>query len=1101
MVGLLSQLFNKLGYTRDNGLYITSSDKELILKNFPFRISRILADVIKPYAIFNIDNGIDIEDHISPINNPIILFYDNPSQSDYSIIARHSFNLSRAPIVVISNNSTNSIDIFHGFDFTNSSGNELLSKINVDIDLLSVRSLRTGKGWGIIFEEYFKRSKTVDYHLLSNITDARRILVAKEDNFPEGNLPPEVANRLIGRLIFIRYLIDRNVSFSDYKPLAIKDEFISGNSEEKERRREVLNEILLDHNEAYKLFEYISQKFKGDLFPLVVEEEGISQYEKSIVGSRNLEVLYHLFNCSKFFTGSEVRGYSVQPSLFNIYDFEIIPVELISNIYESFLGSANHAKNENNVIKLSKQKQVKAYYTPPFLVDYVLSQTVNPHLEKAEGSNCRVLDPSCGSGIFLVETLRQLIEKEIQINHSGEDSVEIPNGRLWQLLSENIFGIDIDLNAIEVTTFSLYLTLLDYKRHPREIESFEFKSIKESNLFGGKDADFFNKKHYFNTLFSDKVKLDFIIGNPPWGHVSSSNYKAYVLDRKIEEALLELPEVLTIGNKEISQAFMVRVSDFVGLNQKTKFCFIVTSKNLYNSDKSAKQWRKYFLSTFKVNQCFDLTGVNNKVAGGNHLFENARQPAAILLYEKSSLEGIQFHDIEHISARANKYYNSFKTIVIEKRDIKRISQNQLLIDDELWKIILYGNYLDYQLVKRLGIEFKSITEEFEEKKLVYRGGFKAVDSGVKLNNKKNTERLWGYKYLELDSNKDLQQYLIRPSITFKEKLDQLLREQKIKDDYKVAQLPDDRVFRGKKLLIKKGLDNEINHKTTSAFSDETVIFSSTVAAISTNSGDISEEVESFLFGVCAIFNSSLFTYLLFMTSSSFGKDRNRFNFVEFLSKPFAIDEELIKLSRQLHEECKSADLQIELRIQTLKKELDQKIFSLFRLNEVEQSLIDYALNVSLPIYKRANRQNEHYVFKELRVSNISVLKDYCQIFIDHFSIRFDSKENQTSFNVDVYLESDFIAINFLVSKFREERLKINYNSSLSDTISKIGELGYSKVSSELFIRQDVRGFNENSFYIIKPNEYKNWHQAVAYSDLIEFIEAIAAAELKHNKLR
>tara|TARA_R110002096_G_scaffold422429_2_gene628880 strand:+ start:7969 stop:8952 length:984 start_codon:yes stop_codon:yes gene_type:complete len=305
---LLSQLFERLDYTRENGLYLIDSDKELILKNFPYRISRILADVIKPYAIFNIDNSAVIEEHISPINNPIILFYDNPSESEFSIIAKHSFNLSRAPIVIISNHKKNSIDIFHGFDFSKSSGNDWLSQINIDDNLLSARNLRTGKGWSVIYEEYFKRSKTVDYHLLSNITDARRILVAKEKDFPEGNLPPEVANRLIGRLIFIRYLIDRNVSFSDYSPLAINEESFDEIKEEKERRRSVLNSILLDHEEAYKLFDYISRKFKGDLFPLITKEGNTKIFEKNIVSSENLNVIYHLLIVLTFLleTKSEV---------------------------------------------------------------------------------------------------------------------------------------------------------------------------------------------------------------------------------------------------------------------------------------------------------------------------------------------------------------------------------------------------------------------------------------------------------------------------------------------------------------------------------------------------------------------------------------------------------------------------------------------------------------------------------------------------------------------------------------------------------------------------------------------------------------------------
>ncbi|RKM87689.1 hypothetical protein D7036_24850, partial [Aquimarina sp. BL5] len=592
---MLEKLFKKLGYTRQNGLYIFSESEKDILDNFPSRISRVLIDVIKPYAIFSLDSHDKNEDHVKPFNNPLILFYDNPSKDDYDLIPKHSFNLSRSPIIII--NRDNNIEIFNGFDFSENN-HKWLKSIEIDHDLLSISKLRSGKGWKSIHEEYFNKIKTVDRYLLSNITDARRILIAKENNFPAGNLSPDVANRLIGRLIFIRYLIDRRVTFND-------QDILLGNN--KTERQKALNQLLLDHKKTYDFFDYINKKFKGDLFPLNFENQGLPFLERDYVRKENLEVLHYLFTCSNMFKGNKVKGYTVQPSLFNVYDFEIIPVELISNIYESFLGNTVFSKGEI-VTKLSKQNQVKAFYTPPFLVDYVLSQTVKPHLGKSNITKCKILDPSCGSGIFLVESLRRIIDKEIKVEEAsfsnGLKKELISNDRLWELLEDNIYGIDIDQNAIEITIFSLYITLLDYKTHPKEIENFEFRPLRNKNLFGGSEADFFNTDNPFNKLFKKKVKLDFIVGNPPWGAVLKSNYVNYIKERALAEKQKEPKAVrLAIGNKEISQAFMVRVDDLIQSNAQTKICFIVTGKNLYNSDKSAENWRKYFLTNFNIHQC------------------------------------------------------------------------------------------------------------------------------------------------------------------------------------------------------------------------------------------------------------------------------------------------------------------------------------------------------------------------------------------------------------------------------------------------------------------------------------------------------------------
>ena len=149
------------------------------------------------------------------------------------------------------------------------------------------------------------------------------------------------------------------------------------------------------------------------------------------------------------------------------------------------------------------------FYTPPFLVNYIISQTIDPFLEN--NFTCKVLDPSCGSGIFLVETLRKIIEKNIE----KEETKQLSDDKLKNLLKENIFGIDIDENAINIAIFSLYITLLDYKE-PKEIENFTFPAnLKKTNFFV---SDFF-ATDYLDEKLKD-IQFDFIIGNPPWRNVN-----------------------------------------------------------------------------------------------------------------------------------------------------------------------------------------------------------------------------------------------------------------------------------------------------------------------------------------------------------------------------------------------------------------------------------------------------------------------------------------------------------------------------------------------------------------------------------------------------
>ncbi len=1087
---MLEKLFKKLGYNNQNGLYILSESEQDILDTFPSRISRVLTEVIKPYAIFSLDSCEKDEEHVKPFNNPLILFYDNPTKEEYDLIPKHSFNLSRSPIIIINRN--NVIEIFNGFDFSKQN-REWLESIEIDHDLLSISNLRSGKGWKAIYEKYFTKIKTVDRYLLSNITDARRILIAKENNFSAGNLSPDVANRLIGRLIFIRYLIDRSVTFNDQSILI-------GNN--KLERQKALNLLLLDHKKTYDFFEYINKKFKGDLFPLKYENEGLSFLERDYVTKENLEVLHYLLTCSNMFKGDKIRGYTVQPSLFNVYDFEIIPVELISNIYESFLGNTVFSKGKV-VTQLSKQNEVKAFYTPPFLVDYVLSQTVKPHLNKFNSTSCKILDPSCGSGIFLVESLRQIIDKEIKIEacSNGLKKELISNERLWQLLEDNIYGIDIDQNAIEITIFSLYITLLDYKTHPREIENFKFRSLRKKNLFGGPEADFFNTSNLFNKLFKENIKLDFIVGNPPWGSVEKSIYVEYIKNRARTEKEKESknPVKLNIGNKEISQAFMVRVDDLIQEKASTKICLIVTGKNLYNSDKSAVEWRKYFLTKFNIHQCFDLFGVNNKIAGGKQIFDNANQPPAILLYSKKS-KNSKNNILKHIVARANLYYHYFKTIVIEKNDVKLVNQKLFLADDKLWKIMLYGNSLDYIFVKKIRHQGTPVFEIMEKELLQLKGGFKSKDSAVKSEKRKDASIVWDYDYVEVEGEKGLKQYEVYSNKTFKQKLEELHQKGVLRNDLKVPQIAEFSTFRGLKLLIKKGLDQYLNHRAVSAVYEKDCVFSATVAAISSINGSVSKKTEDILYSMAALFNSKLFTYYLLMTSSSFGAARNRVNYKEYLDMPFLADSKLSYFSKEMHKAVQGNFMgQNQEQIHSLKILIEDKIDQLYKITTLEKELINYALDISIPVMKRADRSvvNLPVIFKSISKQRIDILGKYCDVFVNHFSKRFN--DGKKMFAINVYLNEDYIALHFIIIKKRVETIKYHFNTNLNTIVSSLGQLGIREVSSGLFSQQDIRGFNKDSFYLIKPNIIKNWHLALAHSDLIEFIEAIANSEINNVK--
>jgi len=363
------------------------------------------------------------------------------------------------------------------------------------LDDFNYFKLVTGKTW----EEYkndLSHRNRVDYKLLLNIQDAREFILAEFPKTGINKIKTKLTNALLGKMIFVRYLIDRKVkiNFDGKSREWTNDDFCK--LLDKPQKVKQFFDCLADSNKG----------FNGDLFS--IED---SDY-KQIPTTKVYQIIKRLLKSEDIKKG--------QPSLFDLYDFSIIPIEFISNIYESFIGVENQAKKG-------------AYYTPLFLVDYILSETIEKRLAETNDTNCRVLDPACGSGIFLVETLRKLIEQYLSNNPNLKPNSNQFKSAIKKIVKDNIFGVDEDESAIQVAIFSVYLTLLDYLKPP-EIEKFKFPTLLNENFFC---ADFFDESSNFNQL--KEKDFSFILGNPPWmrgkNEKKTPSYMKYINNRREKE--------------------------------------------------------------------------------------------------------------------------------------------------------------------------------------------------------------------------------------------------------------------------------------------------------------------------------------------------------------------------------------------------------------------------------------------------------------------------------------------------------------------------------------------------------------------------------------
>ena len=990
----LNELFNRLHINPQNGLILLDNDLWGININLPSRIKRLLNNKIKPNALFCLDN------------KPLILFFENPF--DKKEIYRQVWNFNESPIVIIIERGV--VEIFNGFEY--SKDLESLALIGDENKLtdFSYFQLVTGKSWEL-YQNELKYQNRVDHYLLSNIKDARNILVESH------KLTPRIANALIGKCIFVRYLIDRNVQLNIDGYLTTWD-------------NNGFCELLSDVNKTKSFFNYLKDKFNGDdIFPL--DEDDFNKIDND-----SLRVLVSLLKSQKLSTGEQ--------SLFDLYDFSIIPIEFISNVYELFIGQEN-------------QEKEGAYYTPLFLVDYILNETIEKNLT-ANINSFKVLDPACGSGIFLVENLRKIIEYNFPNNNNCDKE------KIKTLAKENIFGVDKDKNAIQVAIFSIYLTLLDYQT-PADIENFKFPNLLDTNFF---EADFFDEEHKFNEVFH-QIQFDYIVGNPPWkrgkGGEKKPSFVSYIENREKSEKG-KIPGI-AIGNAEIAQAFVLRAMDFSSI--KTDCALIINSKSLYNS--GGKGFRDYFLCNNRLNRIFELAPVRREVFNSSN--DSAIAPAAVLFFQNSKGEDTSVNIVEHISVKPSRFFSMFKIIAIFRSDIKQVEQHLLREYDWLWKTLVYGSYLDFNFIRRLKENYPTIGNIISDKKRFIVGQGAMINGG---------DHNPSHNYIGLpllNTRLDVRPYWINPHPLKKWTVETAHRPRRIE------------IFKAPALLITGGVNQYL--QTISAKLKENAIFLSSLTSIKPLNNSDNDVLNIFM----ALLNLSLSSYYALETFSSVCIEREETHDSEKWKIPFINNytivkqiselENLIQQKHSIHTFLQSPEA--EKSIIDLTKCIEIEIANSFKYSKIETSLIDYANNFIIPI-QMGHKGIDKLMLPFNQWDNCLI--EYATLFIERFEPIFAKKNKK--FIVRIIVSSSIIAMFFETIENVNETERIVWESLDDERMLELAvHLSSEKVSDKLFIQKDIRGFERERFYIIKPNEKRLWHKAIGYMDVEEFMDAILIA--------
>jgi len=853
----LHNLLHLLGYAESPN-YVSVDDRHPPSVASAFRAAS-KAGALGAYVIHSSEN-----DKVLPFR-AAILVAKAPTPDAAREIHRKLWNLGTVPFLIVLLPAQ--IRVYTGFDFDSTdektglikqvelmgtlltSAEDLISEQLKDFNAFSID---TGNVWRAQANN-LNPERRVDKRLLRSLKDLETTLIEGHLH-SAGTESVKIAHALIGKYVYIRYLRDREI---------LSDEWLA-------QKNIDLGKVLdraATLSELDKLVEALQKRFNGTIFPYPFGA-------KSYLTDKIVSLVAGAFK------GDEAGQYHLN---FEAYDFSFIPVELLSSIYEQFL----HAQGEGH--------SVGAYYTPEPLADYLLNElnSVKP-LQKG----MRILDPCCGSGIFLVLSYRKLIEIELAESSNGKLAPEELAGLL-----ENIYGVERNLEACYVTEFSLILTLLNYLTPPdlHQNENFQFPDLHEKQIF---ERDFFSD----DALFADWFRkgFDWIIGNPPWLEIKH--------DTELEAPALawisKHHHRFPVARNRTSEAFSWRVTEFLAIGGCVGL--LVHAKSLHNN--RSERFRKSFFSANCVVRITNFSNMRHVLFGGR-----AHAPAATFVFSKA-VKGESKSIITHYGPFAASQLPTRAWTEIGKRNpwALTINENEVksiehaeaeLGEASLWKLALWGNHRDKRAFQQLRRIFTGSLKQLKKERGWHLSeGIQLRTSRIGLVSQGKIEPLpevKGMKRLNQDVLKASDRRFVVPQNALKK-------------------IPDEDCFvrkrGGRKGLLLKDAPHLVLNANYALFSNQPFVITSGQVGLSAP-GD-----SDYLRAISTLCGSSVVQYYLFIVSPQLGIDRGRITLAAFEQLPLPLlTTQHVKALADLHKELAKAEISASLSKSELQLKLDRAV--------------------------------------------------------------------------------------------------------------------------------------------------------------------------------
>ena len=512
---------------------------------------------------------------------------------------------------------------------------ELTSKVH---SIYSEHMFKNGSFWELPENKnHFKDDSSSNQKLIDGLKKIRK-------EFSKG--PKEtVCNKLLVLSILVKYLEERKCNNGNHVLQRYFSKFEGA----------VSFCDVLRKNRCVEFFKDLGKDINGKIFELEKQEEAeIAKLDQSQLAD---------------FLDAKLDNY--QYVFWRLYDFNYLPVELISRIYEEFIPT---------------RKDI--VYTPTHLVDFMVDECMP--IEKPK-SNVKIIDVSCGSGIFMVAAFKRIVEWRQKEKYAKTGKIISPNiQELKSILKNQIYGVDIESEAVKLTIFSLAIAVCDILEPTKMWE--ELTKEKLGDLSENvKEGDFFDS-------IKSGDKFDLIMGNPPF----NPPVRGEEAEKEYWEDLIKKVELdFEIPDKNIALLFLQQAMKKLKTGGLLSFV-MPSGPLLYNKTIG---YRKKFLDKYNVPQIFDFSSLSGKILSSNY-------PVSVIFAENKAPDD---KDILHAVVKRTRTSKERLYFEIDKYDLHYVPKETAKTEQLIWKAnYLGGGHLFYLLKRTQGL--RTIGDYLKNKK-------------------------------------------------------------------------------------------------------------------------------------------------------------------------------------------------------------------------------------------------------------------------------------------------------------------------------------------------------------------------------------------------